>query len=143
MRSTVHLKPHQFKPGHPGGPGRSMNWLKPGELKTVVGKFMRMDRTELTAKLKSPSATMLELIVGQIIFAAAKTGDANKFEMLLNRSIGKIRDEIIYDDEGKPMALIHRPDGTTFEIIKAPAAGEIGTSGNDEQQQDTDSLPAD
>jgi hypothetical protein len=115
--SKPDIKPYQFQKGNPGGPGRSSNWLKPGELKTVVGKFMKMDRTELTTKLKSPQTTMLELIVGQIIFAAAKSGDANKFEMLLNRTIGRIRDELVYDDEGKPMALIHRPDGSTFEVI--------------------------
>lgn len=107
----------RFQPGNPGGPGRSSNWLKPGELKTVVGKMMRMKRAELKDKLDDKNSTMLEIIVGQIIVAAAKAGDANKFEMLLNRTIGKIREEIVFDDEGKPLALIHRPDGSTFEVI--------------------------
>jgi len=126
-----HLKATQFQKGNPGGPGRASNWLKPGELKTVVGKMMKMNRSELKVKLENKSSSMLELIVGQIISAAAKSGDANKFEMLLNRTIGRIRDELVYDEEGKPLALIHRPDGSTFEVIplrpedkpKEPAAG--------------------
>jgi hypothetical protein len=117
MSSKPHLKPHQFQPGNPGGPGRSSNWLKPGELKTVVGKFMKMSGDDLELRMLDKSNPMLELIVGKIMLNAAKNGDAGRFEMLLNRTIGKIRDELIYDDEGKPLALIHRPDGSTFQVI--------------------------
>src|SRR5688572_4630184 len=117
MTTGPRLKPQQFKPGRSSGPGRSSNWLKPGELKTVVGKMMRMTLREINARVKDPDAIMLEVCIGQIIRAAASKGDANKFEMLLNRTIGEIREEIIFDDDGKPLALIHRPDGSVFEVV--------------------------
>lgn len=132
MTTAPQLKPHHFKPGNPGGPGRASNWLKPGELKTVVGKMMRMSRQQLVVKTEDPTSTMLEVIVGKIIESAAKSGDANKFEMLLNRTIGKIREEIIFDDDGKPLALIHRPDGSVFEIVplRKDDAGDADISQN-------------
>lgn len=111
----------RFQPGWKGGPGRSKNWLKPGELKDYVGKYCRMTVSELAGVNQSKKSSVIEVILSGVLLRIAEEPDPSKLEYVLNRTVGKIRDEVFLDDEGKPMALIHRPDGTTFEIVRAPA----------------------
>jgi hypothetical protein len=111
----------RFKPGHPGGPGRSKNWLKPSEVKDYIAKYCRMTMPKLAKIRDSDESQVIEVILAGVLLRICEEPDPSKLEYVLNRTIGKIRDEIIYDDDGKPMALIHRPDGTTFEIVRAPA----------------------
>ncbi len=85
----------RFKPGNKGGPGRSAHWLKPSDLRHHVGHMIRMTRAELEDVMNDPKSIMLELIVAQIIFKAAEYGDINRFEQLLNRTIGRVKENDI------------------------------------------------
>jgi hypothetical protein len=117
MSSAAHLKQHQFKPGGPGGPGRSANWLKPGDIKHVVGDMMKMTRREMKEFLDRDSATMLEIIIGQILFLAAKNGDPHRMEFILSRVLGRVKDVIEeQDDDGNKVICITRPDGSVVRI---------------------------
>lgn len=84
----------RFKPGV-AGPGRNAFWLKPSDLRDHVGRMIRMTRAELTAVMDDPKSIMLQLIVAQIIFKAAEFGDINRFEQLLNRTIGRVKENDI------------------------------------------------
>jgi hypothetical protein len=108
----------RFQPGNPGGPGRISNWLKPGDLKTVVGKFMKMTRDELKSHMERREAPMLDLIIGQIMVKAVQTGDAHRLEFLLNRTLGRVKEMIDHDEEGRPVLHIVRPNGD--EVVAVP-----------------------
>lgn len=85
----------RFKPGNTAATGRHAHWLKPSDLRNHVGLMIRMTRKELNALMDDESTSMLQLIVAQIIWKAAEFGDINRFEQLLNRTIGRIKENDI------------------------------------------------
>lgn len=85
----------RFKKGQSGNPGG-----KPKQLLTKdtvykhLSKFAHMSRVELQEKvINNPSATMLEIMIASVMVRAAKDGDYARLSFLLDRSVGKVKDE--------------------------------------------------
>lgn len=89
-----------FLPGNKGG-GRPR---LPEELKAiiplnsetisrVIGRFANMTRDEIKAFLQDPKTPMLYVAIGTILVKAAATADHSRFEFLLRRSVGAVKEE--------------------------------------------------
>jgi uncharacterized protein DUF5681 len=91
----------RFKPGQSGNPGgrpklpedvREAKRLTQAALERTLNDFLFMDREALQARLKEPSAPMIEVIIGSIIAKAATGSDQMRLAFLLDRMIGKIKE---------------------------------------------------
>lgn len=118
-----------FKPGQSGNPNgrpklpediRKASQLTNEEFIRIANRFFSMTRGEIQETLQDPKATLLELIVGGIAAKAAKDHDHYRAEFLLQRTIGKVKDQLEVTMP-KP-TIITRPSGEQVilgtEIIK-------------------------
>lgn len=66
-----------------------------------MGRFASMTREELQGIVQDPTATMLEITIAAVFVKAAKDGDYNRLAFLLDRTIGKVREEIAIETSQK------------------------------------------
>lgn len=92
----------KFKPGQSGNPGgrpklpddiKEARKLNQVELERIVNKYLYMDREAVKAAISSPGTPMMELMVASIVAQAAQKGDHLRLDFVLNRMIGKVKDE--------------------------------------------------
>jgi len=92
--------PHAFKPGNPGGPGRTKGIpiyrpkINPENFKEMIDKYLNMSVSELKENLADESLSGLEHVVMSAILSGKKHGDMSKLDCLVNRLIGKIVDKV-------------------------------------------------
>lgn len=82
-----------FQPGNKLG-GRSKHVLNGEEIRTLVGRFWRMTRRQVSDVFENEHATMGEIMVAGIMVKAAKEGDAHRLSFLLDRAVGKVKEEV-------------------------------------------------
>lgn len=96
-------KEHQFcvgKSGNPGGrPKTPDDVLKARKLtrlefERTANRMLFYSKAELKAALDRPECSMVEAIVGSLIVKAVQAGDPVRLTMLLDRLIGKVKDEV-------------------------------------------------
>ena len=125
-------KTGKFQKGYKGGPGRPK---KPDDVKAAakltrtnlekkLNHFLAMDSDELSAILKDPKTPMLEVMVGRIVLMAAKNGDQTRLDFLLNRLLGKVKDNVEVSVV-KP-TFIRRYDGSEVIELGAEEVKELG-----------------
>lgn len=93
---------HQFQKGNSGGPGRpklpadlhQVNILTRTEFEARASKYMQMPIDDLIVYLKGSNVPSIDHMIGTIIIAAAKGGDQQRLDFLLNRTIGKVVEKI-------------------------------------------------
>src|SRR5689334_1629820 len=92
-----------WKPGESGnpkgGPGypqdiRDSRKVTQFELERAINALIHMPEGELAALMESPSTTMFEKMIGSIILAGAGKGDQMRLDFILNRMIGKVKDQL-------------------------------------------------
>ena len=122
------LKP--FKPGQSGNPsGRpktpediaKAKRLNQHELDRIINKYLWMDREAMQARLKDPSTPMMEIMVGSIVAQAAQKGDQQRLEFILQRVVGKVKDQI--EVAAKPY-IIERRDGS--QVLLGAQDSDVG-----------------
>ena len=69
------------------------------EFESVVHAMSFMTRAELKAKMKDPTTTVLELMVGALASEAVNRGDHNRMEFIHNRMVGKVPDKVQHGGE--------------------------------------------
>lgn len=133
----------QFKKGQSGNPegGRKL----PAELRAIaaitseenqrtVAKYLRMDRDQLSVVMKNPKTPNFDMWICSIIATGMKSGDASKLELLLNRLIGKVKEnvELVSHniDHGPPIYVVKMTDGGKF----ASPRPILQASGKDEDE---------
>jgi hypothetical protein len=102
--------PASFKKGDPRASlaGKKSSRALPQELKDArkenankieqtLYKFMSCTEQQLIEALKNPSTPSIELIVIKIITEAIKTGDHQRLNFLLDRTIGRVVDKVEID----------------------------------------------
>lgn len=99
-------------PGRPKNPKH--NVLKSTEFRQKVSDMMRFNKLQLEDILADPETDMLTLTAGKILYQAYFQGDHQRFSMLLDRLIGKVKDEVEIIIP-KP-TIIERLDGPSIEI---------------------------
>lgn len=118
----------QFKPGNPGG-GRPKDMLRKDEVQAVMGRLARLTKAELQAIIDDPKSTMLDLATASIFLKAATRGDVNRMGFLLDRTIGRVREDIRVEtpetairEEQARIAREIMADPETFEAAERLAA---------------------
>jgi hypothetical protein len=93
----------RFKPGQSGNPGgkvkvpediKEARKLNQVELERIINKYLAMSRDEVKAAIGAPSTPMMELMVASIVAQAAQKGDHQRLDFVLNRLVGKVKDQI-------------------------------------------------
>lgn len=93
----------QFKKGNQAARGiekealpeaRPVRILNRAMVTEIIATYAGASTAELRKVTMSPTATMLERIVCKIILTAEAKSDIYRLEFLLNRSIGKVKDEV-------------------------------------------------
>lgn len=99
-----------FQKGQSGNPaGRPKNLLRTDEVRNLIGRLWRLSREELQKIVQNPKSSMGEIMVASIVAKAAQTGDYTRVQFLLERTIGKVKDEI--EVAAKPY-IVERLDGS-------------------------------
>lgn len=99
-------KEHQFKPGQSGNPNgrakepkeiRDARKLTKAEFTKIVTKYLFMSRDQIKEDVHSKDKNMLDLLVGGIVMKAVQKGDDKLATFLLDRVIGKVKDNLELD----------------------------------------------
>ncbi len=100
-RNTSGLKP--FKKGQSGNPGgkikvpddiKEARKLTQIELERTINSLLFLDKEALQARIKDPKTPMIEMIAASIMAQAAVKGDHLRLDFILQRMIGKVKDQI-------------------------------------------------
>lgn len=73
---------------------RKATRLTKARLEGTINKYLWMSRDELQSKIRRSSTPMLEVIIGQIVWKAAVEGDPKRLDFILDRVIGKVKEQI-------------------------------------------------
>jgi hypothetical protein len=118
----VARKDGQFKPGKSGNPSgrpalppevRKSLRLTNEEFVRVASEYMLLTREEINKRVAEPTASVVELLVGNLIDSAItpRTDDyLRALSLLLDRTIGKVKETL--EVQTKPIMTIKRQDGT-------------------------------
>lgn len=88
--------------------------LKADQVKALIGKFWGLSRTQLQEVAQNPASSMGEIIIASIMAKAAKDGDYSRLSGLLDRAIGKVKDQV--DVSVVKPTIIERLDGSRVEM---------------------------
>lgn len=97
----------QFKPGNNANPkgrpklppelkvkARESPLITRLEIKNIIDKYMAMSPAEIQEAVRNPKIRIIELTIAKIASEAVRTGDTSKLNFLLDRHVGKVKDEI-------------------------------------------------
>lgn len=93
----------RFKPGQSGNPGgrpklpediKEARKLNQVELERIINKYLAMDREAVKTAISAPGTPMMELMVASIVAQAAQKGDHQRLDFVLNRLVGKVKEQI-------------------------------------------------
>lgn len=121
--------PNRFQPGNPGGPGRprfvdpKLSDFKRNLTKTAIiamlSEMLDASEDQLDAILKDRSVPAIKKAIASVISACIKAGDYQRLEMLLNRTIGKVKDESIIETKNHDATLESVPREKIVELLRA------------------------
>jgi hypothetical protein len=93
----------QFKPGQSGNPAgrpampedlKAAKALTKQVLMRELNDLIHMTKSELEAALVSPESTMIRRMAARVIQEADNNGDDRRLGFLLDRLVGKVKDEL-------------------------------------------------
>lgn len=104
-------KEHRWQKGQSGNPsGKPKGIYTRDEIQAVVSRCYRMTKADLKRVIEDPESTMLEIHVASIMATGVKKGDFYPFDGLMNRTIGKVKDEL--EVTTPTPFIIHKSDGS-------------------------------
>lgn len=82
--------------GKPGVPAdlRKASDLTKANLRGLLNKYLWMSKVEIQSKMRDHNVPMIEMVIASIIFKAAHQGDEKRLTFILDRMIGKVKEEI-------------------------------------------------
>lgn len=115
----------QFKPGQSGNPGGKPKYLlSTDRVKTLISKYMDMSGEKLQEAIKDQNTPAVELAIAATLAQCIKIGDYSRLEALLQRAIGKVREEI----------EVHRPIPYVVEYLDGKRL-ELGVSSSHSEEE--------
>jgi hypothetical protein len=103
-----------FKKGHNApGPGRpavskelqATRQLNSSELVRILNELVHADKETLITKTKDPKTTVFELIICSILKNAYDKGDQQRINFILDRLVGKVKDQVEHSGDGFKIIL--------------------------------------
>lgn len=104
LKREVRKAASQFKKGNKAAKGlvrgettpeqKEVTLLSREMVTRFISQYVGFSRADLTRRLKAPDTPMLECIIIQIILKSEKNADQWRLEFLLNRTVGKVKDEL-------------------------------------------------
>lgn len=73
---------------------REVMKLSPQKLKAMIFKFLHMNRGDLKRTVENAETSLVECTIASIVTMAMAEGDYTRLDFLLNRSIGKVKEEV-------------------------------------------------
>jgi uncharacterized protein YjbJ (UPF0337 family) len=96
---SIHTR---FKPGQSGNKsGKPKGLLTRDKVNGTISNLYAMSKEQLRQIIESPKSTMLQIHIASIIANGTKKGCTHALEGLLQRSIGRIKDEAEIDILGE------------------------------------------
>lgn len=95
-----------------------MKKLTKTRLDSIFNKYIHLTETELKTLLEDVNLPILDRITAGILVRIAKDDDVVRFDFILNRLLGKVKEQIEHT-VNKP-TIIHRRDGTSVELGMTP-----------------------
>lgn len=110
--------------GRPPLPGdlKEIKKMSPALVSAVISKFSSMPENDLAHYLKSPGTPMFELTIGSIYAKALREGDYMRLNFLLERCVGKVKEQI--DVSLQPKLIFkttHSDDGRLLQELVSDA----------------------
>lgn len=127
------------KPGAPGLNPRgrppdalnaAMKKLTKEELQDIASVIIKGDIEQLKQITKDPKQTVLKVLVASVCIKAIQSGDMHALDILLNRLIGKVKEEVVWSGNPPAQVVISLPDnGKTLNepSIDSAATGTADT----------------
>lgn len=126
-----------FQPGQSGNPNgrkplppdlKGIKKITTDELQRQIAKFAGMTKQEISDHLRDPEATMLDIMIGTVMVKAAKDGDHSRFNFLLDRTIGRVKESL---EVTVPQPYVIRRPSTGEEVVLgSQIAGELDDGDN-------------
>ena len=89
------LDQYKWKPGQSGNPaGKPKGFLTVDDIRSMMHRFWRMSADDLLTVLENPKTPMGELMIASVMAKAAKDGDYSRLAFLMDRQVGKVKEEI-------------------------------------------------
>jgi hypothetical protein len=113
--------PHPpWKPGQSGNPLggkmhdpalKAIKNLTKAELVTIGNLIIKRDIKALKEVIDSKDATVLQVMLASVAEKIIRQGDMHALDILLNRLVGKVKDEIMHQGEiNTPQIIVTLPD---------------------------------
>jgi hypothetical protein len=113
-----------WKPGESGNPEgrvklpediRTAKKLNKIELERLLNLYLTLSDDEIKARLSTSETPQLEKMIASIVTKAIDHGDQQRLTFILDRLVGKVKDEIDVTVIPRPV-IIERHDGTSIEL---------------------------
>lgn len=114
----------QWKPGQSGNPEgrtklpediRTAKKLNKIELERLLNLYLTLSDDEIKLRLADNSTPQLEKMIASIVTKAVDQGDQQRLTFLLDRLVGKVKDEVDVNLIPRPV-IIERHDGSEIEL---------------------------
>ena len=80
------------------------------EFERIVNKFLFASKGEVIKVTADPNTPVLELMVGAIVHKAVIEGDERRLDFILNRLIGKVKEQVEHSaKDGSPLVILTMP----------------------------------
>lgn len=86
------------------------------EAEQLLTKFMQMDIEELESVLRDKKKKCVEHMIGRIVLMGIKNGDHARLDFMLNRLIGKVKENVEHTVVPKIIHNIETGGGATLAI---------------------------
>lgn len=101
------IPPRQFRTGHDYRRGRrklpqdvrDMTFYTKIDVARILGNLVQGSELQLDNILFNPQANNLQRMIARMIYDVIKTGDADKFRLILDRLIGKPTEQVIIQEK--------------------------------------------
>lgn len=86
------------------------------DLESLIFKHQCSSLQDLKTKFQDPKTSVKELMIIKLMIKALELADHQRFDFLLNRTIGKVKEQIDHTVTTKPSILV-KTDGTEIHFV--------------------------
>lgn len=84
---------------------KEIKQLNANKLAELLNEFIHMDKQTLIERSKDPETSVFELIICSILKNAYDKGDQQRINFILDRLVGKVKDQVEHSGDGFKIIL--------------------------------------